>query len=109
MKRAIDPHTGRLNRVVTPSPHAISRSPEAIRKAKLDNLALVPGSLLPFRKQWQQLANTLPSGSTLIVLPVEASPARKVLERVSSQLTAKGSQVTVIQQNGDKLQWATSS
>jgi hypothetical protein len=35
----------------------------------LDNLALVPASLLPFKAQYQHLANTLPKGDILIILP----------------------------------------
>ena len=70
----------------------------AIRKAKLDNLALVPGSLLPFKKEWQQLANSLPEGSTLIILPSSDSSARRTLEKVSSSMKAKGRQVRILTQ-----------
>jgi hypothetical protein len=69
---------------------------QAIRKAKLDNLALVPGSLLPFKKEWQQLANSLPEGSTLIVLPSSDCSTRRTLEKVSQALRDKGRRVTTI-------------
>jgi hypothetical protein len=77
---------------------SITPPPQAIRKAKLDNLALVPGSLLPFKKEWQQLANSLPEGSTLIVLPTAKGSARTILEKVSQALKAKGRRVTTISQ-----------
>ena len=74
----------------------IAPPPQALRKAKLDNLALVPGSLLPFKKEWQQLANSLPEGSTLIILPFSDSSARRTLEKVSSSLKAKGHAVMTV-------------
>ncbi len=73
-----------------------SKPPHLLRKAKLDNLALVPGSLLPFKREWQELANQLPEGSTLIVLPSSDCPVRRTLEKVSSTLRAKGHQITTL-------------
>ena len=74
----------------------ISPPPQALRKAKLDNLALVPASLLPYKEQWQQLANELPSGSTLIVLPTSETRQRQTLEQVASGLRAKGRMVAMV-------------
>ncbi len=76
--------------------YRLTRPPATIRKAKLDNLALVPGSLLPFKKEWQELANQLPEGSTLIVLPSAEGSARATLEKVSKSLKAKGRNVTTV-------------
>ena len=45
----------------------ITNPPEALRKAKLDNIALVPASLLPLKGTYQPLANKLPKGSILCV------------------------------------------
>jgi len=45
----------------------IGKPPRAIRKAKLDNIALVPASLLPFKADYQDRANKLPTGSVLCV------------------------------------------
>ena len=49
------------------------RPPKAIRRAqvKLDNVALIPGNLLPFKSAYQEIANGLPKGGILIVLPHE--------------------------------------
>ncbi len=49
------------------SPFTITNPPEALRKAKLDNIALVPASLLPFKTQYRIIANRLPTGSVLCV------------------------------------------
>lgn len=106
--RAVDPRTGRLYRVVEsarPSKSAPSfRSPpKALRAARLDNLAIVPASLLPHKAEWQALANTLPEGSTLIVLPHTPGAARDALERVSIDLSAHGSRVTTVEHDGHQL------
>ena len=77
-------------------PYRISQPPEAVRGAKLDNVALVPASLLPFKQQWQAVANSLPDGSILICLPPSGSPQRKALETVAGLLRADGYQVTTM-------------
>ena len=74
----------------------IIKSPRAVRKARLDNLALVPASLLPFKEQWQDIANSKPGEHVLIVLPEVEKRPRRVLERVASELREKGHQVTTI-------------
>ena len=94
-RRPADPRTGRLYRIVAGSRH-LSTPPPILRKAKLDNLALVPGSVLPFKEQWQQLANELPAGTTLIILPPHDGPQRRTLQRVAEQMKANGSQVAIL-------------
>ncbi len=74
----------------------IIKSPRAIRKARLDNLALVPASLLPFKEQWQDVANSKPGEHVLIVLPEVEKRPRRVLERVAAELREKGHQVTTL-------------
>src|SRR5437763_13281732 len=41
--------------------------PRTLRTARLDNIALVPASLLPLKGTYQPLANQLPTGSVLCV------------------------------------------
>jgi hypothetical protein len=48
-------------------PYSISEPPEALKKARFDNIALVPASLLPLKSTYQPLANTLHTGSVLCV------------------------------------------
>jgi hypothetical protein len=67
-----------------------SRAPVALRRARMDNLVLVPGSQLPYKARWQELANALPHGSTLIVLPSRACLQRRTLQSVANSLRAKG-------------------
>ena len=50
------------------------RPPAALRRAKLDNVALVPGNLLPLKAKYQEIANRLPEGELLIVVPSPDRP-----------------------------------
>ena len=72
------------------------KSPRAVRKARLDNLAVVPASLLPFKEQWQDVANSKPGEHVLIVLPEMEKRPRHVLERVATELRERGHQVTTL-------------
>jgi hypothetical protein len=74
----------------------ISPPPQALRKAKLDNLALVPASLLPFKATWQRIANELPTGTTLVVMPRNPGRPGQTLGTVATQLQAKGHPVKVV-------------
>jgi hypothetical protein len=72
------------------------RPPAALRNAQLDNIALVPASMLPFKQQWQRMANRLPKGSTLIILPATRSRQRQTCETVAQQLRKVGKPVTTV-------------
>src|SRR5881227_1654217 len=45
----------------------VGEPPHALQHARLDNISLVPASLLPLKGTYQSLANTLPTGSVLCV------------------------------------------
>ncbi len=47
-------------------PYHIGKPPRAIRNAKLDNIALVPASLLSRKGKYQTIANNLPGRGVLI-------------------------------------------
>lgn len=94
-RRPRDPRSGRLYRVIG-SPRKLSAPPRSLRRAKLDNLALVPGSLLPFKAKWQAIANELPSGDVLIVLPSQTQRQRKTFESVVDLMRAQGHRVTTV-------------
>ena len=51
----------------TSLPYRITEPPARLKKARLDNIALVPASLLPLKDTYQTLANTYPTGSVLVV------------------------------------------
>ena len=95
-RRAVDPRTGRLYRVVA-KPARLGAPPPALRRATLDNLALVPASLLPYKQEWQQLANRLPRGATWIGRPASGSRRqRRTLETVATGLRAQGRTVATV-------------
>ena len=52
------------------------RGPRALQRpqVRLDNMALVPAHLLPRKADYQAVANRLPPGDILLVLPPPDSP-----------------------------------
>jgi len=72
------------------------RLPRALHKARLDNIALVPASLLPYRARYQAIANRLPHGDILIVLPGAETPGRQLLESTARLFKAKGHGVKIV-------------
>jgi len=69
--------------------------PTAVGLTQSDNIALVPGDLLPYRKAWQQAANQLPDGAVLIVLPANNPRQKEALLAVAKLLGEEGHQVGV--------------
>jgi len=77
----------------TSLPYRFSDPPARLKKARLDNIALVPASLLSSKDTtYQLLANRLPKGAILCV--ETASPRqKKILASVVSFLRSHGQQV----------------
>jgi hypothetical protein len=72
-------------------PYRFSEPPEELKKVRLDNIALVPASLLPLKGTYQVLANRLPTGSVLVV---SGTPGQqKIMEKVRSFFREHGRQV----------------
>jgi hypothetical protein len=76
-----------------------SRPPKALRRARLDNIALVPASLLPYKTQYQAVANQLPRGGVLVVIPSCAGHHPSTLATVVSGLRATGHTVVTLHAN----------
>ena len=74
------------------------RGPRVLQRpqVQLDNIALVPAHLLPRKAEYQTLANELPCGDILVVLPPPESRERPTMERVAQLFRAKGRHVTVL-------------
>jgi hypothetical protein len=77
--------------------YQFTKPPKTLRRnnVKLDNVALVPGNLLPFKHAYQEIANGLPKGGILIVLPEELTK-RRVFEKTAAQLKNKGRRIATI-------------
>jgi hypothetical protein len=57
------------------------------------NPTVVPGSLLGARGLWQQLADSYPTGTVVVVVPTTDGPQRRALETTALQLAAAGHRV----------------
>src|SRR2546428_4495438 len=69
----------------------VGEPPRMLRTARLDNIALVPASLLPLKGTYQPLANTLPRGSVLCVPGTLRQ--QKIMASVTKFFTDHGQQV----------------
>jgi hypothetical protein len=73
-----------------PIPYRITNSPATLRKARLDNIALVPASLLFQKGKYQTIANNLPGQGVLICRTEKTERITYVLERVATFFRNKG-------------------
>jgi hypothetical protein len=62
-------------------------------KARLDTIAIVPASRLPFQETLQELRDTLPQGAVFLCDAEENARQRKLLERVEETLREQGHMV----------------
>ncbi len=74
-------------------PYHFTRAPKAVREARLENIAIVPASVLLEKKQYKTVARMLPAGSVLLC---SAKAQKTVLERVAADFRSHGHQVTTI-------------
>lgn len=80
------------------------KPPVSIFKAALDNIAIVPASLLPFKDSWQKVANNLPKGSILICHSSGNIKQKTILQNVGSLFQQKGHNVKSISIDESMLQ-----
>jgi hypothetical protein len=64
--------------------YRIDNPPKALRKAKLDNIALVPASLLFQKGKYQTIANNLPGRGVLICEADKKERIGHILEQVAA-------------------------
>jgi predicted enzyme involved in methoxymalonyl-ACP biosynthesis len=70
--------------------YQFTKSPKVLLKAKLDNIAIVPASMLPFKETLQELINNLPEGGVFLCHAKKNTRQRKLLERVEEILRQHG-------------------
>ena len=68
----------------------LTNPPKALLKARLDNIAIVPASMLGLKALWQTAANTLPQGGVLLCHSQQNTRQRKLLERVGETFRQHG-------------------
>ena len=59
-------------------------------KARMDNIAIVPASMLPLTETLKAKVNTLPQGGVVLCYSAENTRQRKLLERVGETFRELG-------------------
>ena len=70
--------------------YRLTNPPKALLKARLDNIAIVPASMLPLPQTLKEKVNTLPQGGVVLCYAEENSRQRKILERVGETFREHG-------------------
>jgi hypothetical protein len=70
--------------------YRLTNPPKALLKARLDNIAIVPASMLPLTPLLKEKVNTLPKGGVFLCYAQENSRQRKILERVEETFKQQG-------------------
>ena len=70
--------------------YQFTEPPKALLKARLDNIAIVPASMLPLTQTLKEKVNTLPKGAVFLCYAKENTRQRKLLERVEETFRQQG-------------------
>jgi hypothetical protein len=70
--------------------YRLTNPPKAILNARLDNIAIVPASLLGMKALWQTAANTLPEGGVLLCHTQQNKRQRRLLEQIGETFRQQG-------------------
>ena len=70
--------------------YRFTKPPKALLKARRDNIAIIPASMLPMKKTIQELINALPQRAVFLCHAAENTRQRKVLERVEEAFRQQG-------------------
>src|SRR5262245_60718748 len=73
-----------------PFRYRLTNPPDALLKARFDNIAIVPASLLGVKALWQTAANTLPQGGVLLCHSQQNRRQRRLLERIGETFREQG-------------------
>jgi hypothetical protein len=76
--------------------YRLTNPPKVILNARMDNIAIVPASMLGLKALWQTAANTLPKGGVLLCHSQQNTRQRKLLERVGETFREQGHAVKSI-------------
>jgi hypothetical protein len=68
----------------------LTSPPKALLKARLDNIAIVPASMLPLPQTLKEKVNTLPQGGVVLCYAAENTRQKKILERVGETFREQG-------------------
>ena len=70
--------------------YRLTNPPQALLKARLDNIAIVPASMLPLAQILKEKVNMLPQGGVFLCYAEENGRQKKILERVEETFREHG-------------------
>jgi hypothetical protein len=70
--------------------YRLTNPPKVLLKARMDNIAIVPASMLPLTQTLKEKVNTLPKGGVFLCYARENSRQRKIIERVEETFREHG-------------------
>ena len=70
--------------------YRLTNPPKALLKARMDNIAIVPASMLPLTATLKEKVNTLPKDGVFLCYAKENTRQRKILERVEETFREQG-------------------
>ncbi len=76
--------------------YTIGDPPQALKRAQMDNISLVPASLLSHKDKYQTIAGNLPRGGVLICETPRAPRIACILSQVAAFLREKGHIVRIL-------------
>jgi hypothetical protein len=79
-----------------PFRYQFTRAPTALRKARLDNIAIVPASMLVGKESLKETVNKLPRRQVFLYHTKENIKQKRILERVKEIFRRLGYAVTLL-------------
>jgi hypothetical protein len=70
--------------------YRLTNPPKVILNARLDNIAIVPASMLPLTPLLKEKVNTLPKGGVFLCYAKENTRQRQILDRVGETFREQG-------------------
>jgi hypothetical protein len=84
------------NRYFRPFRYKLTRPPKAIRRARLDNIAIVPASMLAGKGSLQEKVRKLPRRQVFLCHTKENTKQKRILEHVKEVFQRLGYAVTLL-------------
>jgi hypothetical protein len=79
-----------------PYRYRLTRAPKALRRARLDNIAIVPASMLSGKEDLQEKVRKLPRRQVLLYHAKGNSKQKRILEQVKAIFARLGYAVTLL-------------
>jgi hypothetical protein len=70
--------------------YRFTKPPQSIRRARLDNIAIVPASALPFRDSLREIISDLPKGGVLLCHTGQNPRQERILKSVAERFRNLG-------------------